>query len=429
MKMLHLSGLLVASTMLLSSSERSYVHDHARIEFTSGSYGLERSVEDQMDALMEVLSEGRRVELKVVAEHEVRNDYAEACRISLQRCQTLVSYLASRGIDEYNLALHQYRGHLLMRSVSVASVGSRDRGYVHSLSFSKHPRMPLMFTDSRIDAFKDMCAFEGLDNSKPQVIYHSSGAELHIPPFAFESYSGYDPDCASINLNFCYYSSVNDFVAADLTTNSGTRMLESGGMVYVGATCLGADLRLKKGIEIEILLPRNTAESEGMDLFLGMEQHGIVNWNRARAGQVQDLGDEDVYWEDEEALDGEGFSFMDGYLVRASNLGWINVDRFYNATQPTKLAVQLGEMKKDISVRMVFEDINSVMPGYYYNPDSLIMFEGIPVGESVKVLAFGKRDGQLYWDSQRITVGETRLINLEAKAVTEADFQANIASL
>ncbi len=430
MKTLHLIGLLSACSVLLSSSEKHIVYNRAIIEFSKDSWNLERSVEEQMDALMESMPEGHRVELQLVAEHEIRNDYAQACRLSLQRAQTLVSYLGSRGIDVYNVAFHQYRQHLLTRTIEVAQAGSYDRGYIHSLSFYKHPQLPLMFTSSSVPHSTATCHLESLDNSKPLVIYHPDGPELHIPAHAFEYYSGYYPECVLININTCYYADGNDFVAADITTNSGKRMLESGGMIHIAASCLGSELRLRKGVEIEVMMPYSMeTTSDGMDLFLGRDQHGIVNWNRARQGSVTNFSEEDFDWENEGFFEDEGFTSLDGYLVRAGQIGWINVDRFYDAVQPTELAVKLGDQKRDISVRMVFEDINSVLPGYYYNPDSLVMFDGIPRGEPVNVVAYGKIDGQYYWDQQRVTVGEARMVNLDVQPVSESSFQSSVAGL
>ena len=413
--------------LFVSASDPCAVHSVAIIEFTHDGSNLERSVEEQMDALLKDLPEGQRVELHVVAEHEVRNDYAEACRLSYQRCQTLVSYLASRGIDEYNVAIHRYRGHLLIGSRRVSSPGSSGRGFVHTLSFTRHPGLPLMFTHSGLGHVTDACLEHGLNNSRPQVIYHSSGAELHIPPFAFESYSGYDPDCASINLRFCYFATTGDFIAADITSNSGKHMLESGGMVFIGATCLGADLRLKKGIQVRVVLPKGGDSGETMTLFLGREQYGIINWNVSHTGKLVQTSGEGLGWGEEVMVTEEEPSYLDNYVLTIGRLGWINVDRFYEVTRPQRLAVELGEQKREISVRMVFRDINSVLPGYYYDRDSLVMFEGLPAGESVKVVAYGKLDDQFYWDSREVVIGETSLLKLDARPVTSGVFDEMIA--
>lgn len=431
--------LVPLGAILLSVTNHKVIHRNATIEFQGEQTGISVQVSDQLESVYEHLPDGYRVELRLVDPALIRNDYNKACQLAWLRLQSVVTFLGGMGVEPYDIHVHQYRKHILAQTITLEDASQFDRRYLSTLSFTKDPKRPLMFTSTDISPFKgnSNCYQEELDNSKPKTIYHPSGAEITIPPYAFQYRGGHSLNCPRIVIQICYYRDRHDFVAANLSTNSGKRMLESGGMMHISATCFGYDIELRNGIELEIFMPAPNRNDE-MQLFLGRDQYGITNWNRAREGGIvnglNDIGD-DLSEEEMEGITEEGFlaselySEEDGYLVETNQLGWINCDYFYDIDRPTELAVTLGEQKRNIAVRMVFESINSVMPGYYYDSDSLVKFDQIPPGESVKVIAYGKVGDGYVWDVQSITTGQQSAIKLNPTVVSKAVLEEQIAGL
>lgn len=75
----------------------------------------------------------------------------------------------------------------------------------------------------------------------------------------------------------------------------------------------------------------------------------------------------------------------DKFILTASQLGWINCDRFIENTAPRITVFVPMDSLCDVTVTMVFNSINSVVGAYRYS--SGFYFDSVPEGESVTLIA------------------------------------------
>jgi hypothetical protein len=119
-----------------------------------------------------------------------------------------------------------------------------------------------------------------IKSNQDTIIKGERGTQLHFPSGAFAGIADGTP--VEIKLKECYdYASI---LAEHLTTKSGDKLLQTGGMIYVQATANGKELTLQKPMDIQF----SSAESKlkGMQLFTGerkMENNGAMDWTPLKA--------------------------------------------------------------------------------------------------------------------------------------------------
>jgi hypothetical protein len=115
------------------------------------------------------------------------------------------------------------------------------------------------------------------DNSLEKTLFLEKGSSVKIPANAFITEDGSFPE-GEIQVELIESFSYTDFVKDGLTTMSGDRILETGGMMYINATADGKQLILNNGQSIEIMYPEQ-GTIDGMELFYGQQQeNGAMDW-------------------------------------------------------------------------------------------------------------------------------------------------------
>ena len=84
----------------------------------------------------------------------------------------------------------------------------------------------------------------------------------------------------SIKIELEEYYSMADIALADLSTQSGDQILETGGMLNIKATSGGREIEIKPDKRIVVHFPKNAYENKNMDLFyLDVDSGGsAMNW-------------------------------------------------------------------------------------------------------------------------------------------------------
>ena len=127
------------------------------------------------------------------------------------------------------------------------------------------------------------------------------------------------------------------------------------------------------------------------------------------------------------------------YLITANQLGWINVDRFYNnpEAEEVKLLANLNapDNLEFINVSLVFKTQNTFLSGYITD-DGRYRFtkdnEGynkLPVGETATIVAISHKDEQPILGMKEIVIGEEELINIDLQLLALEEFQAQLSRL
>ncbi|MFN0030941.1 MAG: hypothetical protein ACKVOR_02135 [Flavobacteriales bacterium] len=132
--------------------------------------------------------------------------------------------------------------------------------------------------DDALKSLKTKKSIVNIDNSQPCQVYGEEGTVLYLPPQIFctadgQPYTG----TVRIELDECY--EVGDMLAANLSTTSDGRLLETAGMVNIKATGNGERLQLRDGAQYNIYFPKNEEQQNDFQLFYGEWLAGdVINW-------------------------------------------------------------------------------------------------------------------------------------------------------
>jgi hypothetical protein len=271
-----------------------------------------------------------------------------------------------------------------------------------------------------------------------QTILGIQGAEVDFPANAFMYEDGEPHNCGSVYIKMREYCNKATLAASGLTTQSGYQMLESGGTVHLEAWCANHRLMLRQGFEIVIHFPKiNGVEPAGMQLFAGEENSsGLVDWQPSGSAAAPDsiygYGD----WQD-----GEGYraitieeaqaDSLDRLTLASGKLEWINCDRFYDVpeTEKTELFVKTNMTDPNMRMRLIFNDLNCVMPGYETEKKGEFMFPQMPKGSRASLLTFFRAGQQVAFSMREITVGDKPQEDVQLNWISLDQFKLMMASL
>ena len=111
----------------------------------------------------------------------------------------------------------------------------------------------------------------------PQRVVDLKGKEgtvLRFKPGSLVLKDGSAPTAKRVEVRLWEFYSCFDVLNAGLVTQSGKRILETAGMIYVEADSDGQPLRLAEGTSMDVSMP----SPEGMSLFRGIEKEGVIDW-------------------------------------------------------------------------------------------------------------------------------------------------------
>lgn len=307
--------------------------------------------------------------------------------------------------------------------------------YVDWINFAKtspHPKNERIIGYS-VNAYNSLSSKPSkesiIDAYHPDDIYGDEGTIIHFPNDAFVYEDGSDIKCTQVAVYVTEFYSMEDIIAAGLTTTSNKRTLASAGMVYIEARCHGEKLKLRPNKQVTVKMPSSYADRT-MKAFSGKLTDGIIDWkvNGSIAIEpmesIPDSGVADGAERFEDyGLEGRG-EYQEGYIMKLSSLGWINCDRFYQAEKTTDLLVKADSIEKTF-VALIFKEMKSVLPGYEFS-NHTVKFKGIPYGEEVSVLAYrvNEKTKQVMIGQQDVTLGDTSLVELSMETVTMNDFKS-----
>lgn len=84
---------------------------------------------------------------------------------------------------------------------------------------------------------------------------------------------------------------------------------------------------------------------------------------------------------------------LEYYMFSATEMGWINCDRFWDIDEDEKTDfIVKTENPKETKIRIIFKDIKSIMTGSYEN--GALVFKNIPKGKGIKVIGISYVNGK-----------------------------------
>lgn len=288
------------------------------------------------------------------------------------------------------------------------------------------------------------------------------GTVINIPAYTLQLQNGSTPSEMTVELKEVYGG--GQLVQANLHTASGGRMLRSGGTIHLDASTNGKPAQVARGKHLDLEFPHGDEVAENMEVFNGrVDRSGNFDWvPKAGIVQLESRVREEFYindvkvskeeymarmqaWEDrkaererqeaewakEQEISNEvaaNAEAMDAYLLKSDQLGWINCDEFYDVENKTDVIVYVDTTYRP-SVRMVFDNISSVMGGDYDHRNGTVTFRDVPVGESVRLVGYSIMDGTAYMDNRSVVVSEKLKHDLKLAATTKQQMEMELASL
>jgi len=128
----------------------------------------------------------------------------------------------------------------------------------------------------KLDKIPQVFIFTGL---KDTTFICDEGTKITIKAKTFVSEKTGKEITKKINFYIKEYYKLSDILLANLTTTSGNKILETGGMINISASSNNENCILKKGQSIEISFPTNKHKEE-MHLFSGKwNNKNIIDWS------------------------------------------------------------------------------------------------------------------------------------------------------
>lgn len=281
------------------------------------------------------------------------------------------------------------------------------------------------------------------------------GTVINIRAFTLQLKNGSTPSEMTVELKEVYGGGT--IVQANLHTQSGGRMLQTGGTLHIDAKTNGSQAQVASGKSLDFEFPHgNETPEEGMEMFNGrVDRNGKFDWLPKRGKTYEmvtketfyineiEVSQEEYYariaaWENrkaererQEAIETQQASndaAADAYLLSSNQLGWINCDKFYDVQEKTDVIVMVDTVYRP-SVRLVFDNIKSVMGGEYDHKNGKVTFRDVPVGESVRLVGYSIMDGTPYMANRTVKVSDKLKQDLKLAATTKKEMEAELASL
>jgi outer membrane protein OmpA-like peptidoglycan-associated protein len=225
-------------------------------------------------------------------EHQLTAQAEQVLQNLLTQVQELDEYTIQieahtddQGTQSYNRQLARKRANavqaflegqgLAVESSNVMNFGEDRPAYSNDEEMGRqlNRRVDVIVTTVPLESLDDLMAkLRGdsrqsftIDPNESTELTADNGTTLWIPAAAFQLEDGSLPD-GPIDIIIEEHYNKSGMVANELSTHSGDRMLETGGMIYVGAESEGQPLDLREGAALTLGMP-TAAQQDGMQLF------------------------------------------------------------------------------------------------------------------------------------------------------------------
>jgi hypothetical protein len=227
-----------------------------------------------------------------------------------------------------------------------------------------------------------------------------------------------------------------DIIFSGLTTQSNERFLETGGMLFIGASANGEELQLSNGATVNIKI-NALALKKDFQLFEGEQTAKGINWKDPIP--MFKLNDKDTI-KPIATLQGRGWGgccFMcsnneewagTNLSINSPRLGWCNIDRFYNApnTEYVNMRTTIDQHAtySDMKVSLILTQSNLYLNANLMT-DNTFSFTGsvnapkLPLGERAMILATAKKSGKFYSQLYSFVIAQQMNIKLTLQETTK----------
>ena len=259
--------------LLITLTTYAQTQTSSTIYFHSDEYTLDKSDVSNLHSLLTDLKGYNDVDLQIIGHTDPDGSESYNMNLSRKRAESVKQFFIENEIDPKAINL-AYKGESQLVSQSSESVAK-----------GKNRRVTIMASGYNYDNINEMLSLLNLSESNTFEIditeenqfKLSKGTEVTIPNDAFCHMDGTPISGNEVVMKFKEAFDFQDMVDERLFTQTEDQILETGGMIHIEASQDGKPLRLKEGMEIELIFPQQERK-EGMELFLGNEDENGTIW-------------------------------------------------------------------------------------------------------------------------------------------------------
>nr|WP_294934860.1 hypothetical protein [uncultured Flavobacterium sp.] len=323
----------------------------------------------------------------------------------------------------------------------------------------KNPVSEFEKLNAELKKYEVPSQFFKVSSKKQNKVKSKLGTTIHVNPENLESVDGTKIG-ETIEVELKEITNQKALLKSNAQTISNGKLLVSGGAYYINMTSEGRQLKLKDKKDLIVDFPK--LSDKEMSLFYGQKDSlGSMNWQPANAkftspkkpantnreldsltqptsdASGNDMEDLFAYMEkapqtkEGKAIQRENSNYerMENKVynaIRINKLGWINIDRFSEVKDKTKLEYQFSETNKMLysNIYLIFKDMNSfIQDQYYFEGENYEqVFNEIPLGANVEVIAIAVKGNKKYSFKTALKMVKNEKINITLKETSDKEF-------
>jgi len=440
----------LVSTLLMAYFSNEPIPKH-NVYFAWNTAEIKSSSRQVIESIYSKIPAGNKVRFGIEGPISSAHNTSDKNRITSERANNIAAVLNQLGLENDQIEIVDVTDPYLTKPSELTSAKpfqlevllTKAQGWIAPTFTSIDEFLPLPVQTFSINPRKD------------NRLVGQYGTVINIAAFTLQLKNGTTPSEMTVELKEVYGGGT--IVQANLHTQSGGQMLQTGGTLHIDANTNGLPAQVANGKSLGFEFPYgNETPEEGMEMFNGrVGRNGKFDWLPKRGKTFELVTKEKFYineievtqeeyyakiaaWENRkaererlEAIETQQASndaAADAYLLTSSQLGWINCDKFYDVQEKTDVIVMVDTVYRP-SVRLVFDNIKSVMGGEYDHRNGKVTFRDVPVGESVRLVGYSIMDGTPFMANRTVKVSNGLKQDLKLAATTKKEMEVELASL
>lgn len=238
------------------------------VRFEHDKYNLDSEALSVLDSCVDIWKNMNYAEVTIIGHTDGDGSDNYNMILSEKRARAVSEYLISQGISNNKIKIQFYgefqpiaendndQHKQYNRRVEIQITRGRHE------SLFKADKLPQIFV---------------ISPAKDTTLVCSEGTIIKIPANSLVTKATEKQVTDSVSVFVTEYYKVSEIVLSGLSTTSDGHLLETGGMIYVKAECLGEELKLNKAQSIEITFASEEREPD-MQVFSGLWEKETINW-------------------------------------------------------------------------------------------------------------------------------------------------------
>lgn len=260
------------------------IHHQTSVYFDKDQSELNIEAQNNLTSMLQSIFDLQTYHVKIEAHTDSDGSLIYNQLLSEKRANAVYEFLLLQGLNVQDLQIVA-QGETNPSFSNQTASGQQQNRRVDVFFVSKSAiSQAKKSTQPKVESFEDLKRLTttntlqsfSINTAQEQKIEGRKGTILTIPPNAFALEDGSElPMAAKVEIELQEALQLEDMLLNNLSTKSGERFLETGGMVSIEANYQGQKLQLKSDKNIEVKVPKNgisAAKQKDMELFYGVAQ-------------------------------------------------------------------------------------------------------------------------------------------------------------